>query len=128
MKRKITDWASVVAILAIIALMLAAVKVKAQRNDSLAVEYKLNINNSKRNFLASNAAFNQGCFFVFCGLGIDLLTNMNAYSLRPDQRNKFVIVGSVLQMVGVGMIFYSHSFVNKGTVKISPTKISYNFK
>ena len=114
----------------IIALLCVAKLSSAQiKCDSLASEYRSSILNIQTNFIKSNQEFQVGCGLICAGLWVNMtaLIGKNQDFVADKQYKQFMIAATIVEAIGVGVVFYSHTFINKA-IQVSPTKIVYQFK
>lgn len=114
----------------IVMLCLVTTLSKAQTKcDTLAAEYRASILSIQTNFVKSNQEFQVGCGLVCAGLWINMtaLIGRNQDFVANKQYKQFMIAATVIEAIGVGVVFYSHTFINKA-IQVSPTKIVYQFK
>jgi hypothetical protein len=115
----------------ILILSLACFALRAQTPcDSLAIEYRANITNIQKNFVKSNQEFQVGCGLICAGLWVNMtaIIGKNQDFVSGEQYKQFMTFATVLQITGVAVVFYSHTFINRATIRVSASKITYTFK
>ncbi len=104
---------------------------RAQINrDSLLIDNKRNIENIQMNFERSHDEFTTGA--ALCGAGLMLniitLTGKQQKLFNQNEVDKLFFVGALIEITGLSFVVYSHSFINKASIKVHPTKLTYTFR
>lgn len=114
----------------IILILLFSISQAQTKCDSVLFENKATIENIQLNLEKSHDEFVLGTGLVAVGLWIRVMavTGKEYHDMSEKNKKNCFLLASAFELTGICFVVYSHTYINKASLKVSPTKLTYTFK